>query len=118
MLQQLLERGEDLSQPRHVIYFFYGSDVETLRQPLSALGFESHSSESEDYWAIDQRHIAMQEAGHDISWSTETPCLSAERTEVIGEEWRTSTLRDMCKLGESHNVVMNGWQASQEIAGD
>ena len=111
-LRILVERGENLLELRHVMYFFYGDNLAPIRERLTALGFKTHASADGDYWGIIERHRSIEEAGMDAGSLAETNCVVAERHEVICEEWRTTVLRDLHRLASEYSVDLDGWQAS------
>ena len=83
----LEEHGEELSDERHVIHYFYGGN-------FAALG------------------AALRELGYTVTATAEEDGVVAERHEVIGESWRTSTLLGLCQLADQYGVEYDGWEAS------
>jgi len=88
-LQVFADRGEDFSDVRHVLHFFYGGNFHGLAEALRELGY--------------QTRLTVKEDG-----------VVAERHEAIGESWRTSTLVHLCELADSYSVEYDGWEASME----
>lgn len=83
----LVDQGANLSETRHVIHFFYGGDFDALARQLAELGY-------------------------DIFSTVENDGVIAERFEVIGEEWRTTTLAHLCEMADMFGVEYDGWEAS------
>ena len=110
-LDLIRDNGADLSLARHVVYFFYGDDLDELAEELRSRGFQVHRKGDDQYWHVDERHRSIAENGRDTEWLVQTNCLMADRSEIIEDPWRTSTLRDLYLLAEKHNVVMDGWHA-------
>jgi hypothetical protein len=86
-LRVFAEHGEDFGDARHVIHYFYGGNFSALGSALGELGYEVRPTVNNDG-------------------------IVAERHEAIGEEWRTSTLPDLCQLADSYGVEYDGWEAS------
>lgn len=110
-LDLFLDGGADLSLARHVVYFFYGDCHDELAEELRSRGFQVHRKGDDQYWHVDERHRSIADNGRDVEWLVNTACLMADRSEIIGEAWRTSTLRDLYLLAEQHDVIMDGWHA-------
>ncbi|MGN6849483.1 MAG: ribonuclease E inhibitor RraB [Sphingomicrobium sp.] len=83
------DHGEDMDDVRHVIHFFYGGN-------FSALG------------------KALKELGYAITPTVDSDGVIAERHEVVGENWRTTTLKHLCELADTYEVEYDGWEASME----
>lgn len=83
----LVENGANLSEVRHVIHFFYGGNFDALARQLAELGY-------------------------DLFATAENDGVIAERFEVIGEDWRTTTLVHLCELANMFGVEYDGWEAS------
>ena len=81
------DHGEDMSDVRHVIHYFYGGN-------FAALG------------------SALRELGYDVRNTVDDDGVVAERHEAIGESWRTTTLRGLCELADNYGVEYDGWEAS------
>ena len=81
------DHGEDFSDVRHVVHYFYGGNFEALSAALSELGYAVRPTVNNDG-------------------------VVAERHEAIGEDWRTSTLVHLCELADSYGVEYDGWEAS------
>ena len=88
-LAVLEEHGEDLNDVRHVIHYFYDGN-------FAALG------------------AALRELGYTVRATADDDGIVAERHEVIGESWRTSTLLGLCQLADQYGVEYDGWEASME----
>ena len=112
----LIERGEDLSLPRHVMYFFYGQELAAIENDLRSMGFEFHNDES--YWGVVERHRSLEEQGYEIDDLKNTNCLVAERTEIVDESWLEGVYTEFCLLADKHKVDFDGWQASCENDAD
>ena len=110
-LDLIRDEGSDLTVARHVVYFLYGDDLDALAEELRSLGLQVHRKGDEQYWHVDKRHRSIAETGRDVEWLVSTDCLMADRSEIIDEPWRTSTLRDLYLLAEKHNAIMDGWHA-------
>ena len=89
ILEVLEEHGEDLNDERHVIHYFYGGNFEALGAALRELGYSVTATADEDG-------------------------VVAERHEVIGESWRTTTLLGLCQLADQYGAEYDGWEASME----
>ena len=81
------ERGENFSDVRHVIHYFYGGN-------FAGLG------------------AALTELGYDVRNTVEDDGVVAERNEAIGEEWRQTTLVGLAELADTYAVEYDGWEAS------
>jgi hypothetical protein len=81
------DNGQDMSDVRHVIHYFYGGNFQALGKALDELGYTTRATVNEDG-------------------------IVAERHEVIGESWRTSTLLHLCELADTYGVEYDGWEAS------
>ena len=86
-LKVFTNQGEDLAEVRHVIHYFYGGNFPALESALKELGYTTR--------------LTVKEDG-----------VVAERHEAIGEEWRTTTLRNLCELADIYGVEYDGWEAS------
>jgi regulator of RNase E activity RraB len=87
LLEILAERGEDFDDIRHVIHYFYGGNFVALGHALTELGYQVEPTVNDDG-------------------------VTAERYEAIGDDWRKSTLVDLCDLADSYGVEYDGWEAS------
>jgi hypothetical protein len=58
--------------------------------------------------------LALSELGYQVRPMVESDGVIAERYEAIGEEWRLSTLRNLCELADSYGCEYDGWEASLE----
>ena len=81
------DHGEDFSDVRHVVHYFYGGNFEALSAALSELGYAVRPTVNNDG-------------------------VVAERHGAIGEDWRTSTLVHLCELADSYGAEYDGWEAS------
>jgi len=88
-LKVFSDRGENLSDIRHVVHYFYGGNFDALGSSLAELGYSVRPTVNSDG-------------------------IVAERHEAIGEEWRTTTLANLCELADTYNVEYDGWEASME----
>jgi Regulator of ribonuclease activity B len=113
-LEYIAGLGEDLSKPRHVMYFFYGEDIRPIKAELETLGFDTYYSGDVEYAGIVERHISLKKQGYEVERLESAQCVVAERQETIGECWRTTTLREMHELAARHGLDLDGWQASLE----
>jgi len=86
-LEVFASHGEDFSDVRHVVHYFYDGNFRGLATTLSELGYTVRLTVNEDG-------------------------IVAERNEAIGEEWRTTTLKSLCELADSYGVEYDGWEAS------
>jgi hypothetical protein len=86
-LQVFEERGEDMTDVREVIHYFYGGNFQALGEALEELGYSTRPTVDNDG-------------------------VVAQRDEAIGEGWRTSTLRHLCELADAYGVEYDGWEAS------
>ena len=87
VLAHFVNLGEQLSDERHVIHFFYDGDVKALRTVLEKQGYRTRDT-----------------AG--------TPGLIAERNEVTDEAWLDTTMHMMCSLADEFGCEYDGWEAS------
>ncbi len=83
------EHGEDMSDVRHVVHYFYGGNFLALGNALIELGYSVQNTVDDDG-------------------------IVAERHEAIGEEWRTTILAGLCDLADTYGVEYDGWEASME----
>ncbi len=86
-LKVFSERGEDMSDVRHVVHYSYGGNFHALGSSLAELGYSVRPTVNSDG-------------------------IIAERHEAIGDEWRTTTLSHLCELADTYNVEYDGWEAS------
>ena len=82
-----LENGEDLSDERHVIHYFYEGDVEGLSKALSEDGFEVRPTATE-------------------------PGVVAEKHDVTDRAWSESEMKKMCDLANRFGAEYDGWEAA------
>jgi hypothetical protein len=81
------DHGEDFSDTRHVVHYFYGGNFKALDAALTELGYMVRATINDDG-------------------------VVAERHEAIGENWRTGTLIHLCELADAYDVEYDGWEAS------
>jgi Regulator of ribonuclease activity B len=81
------DHGEDFSDTRHVVHYFYDGNFKALGVALAELGYAVRTTVNDDG-------------------------VVAERYEAIGEEWRTTTLGHLCELADRYGVEYDGWEAS------
>ena len=86
-LKTFLDHGEDMTDIRHVVHYFYGGNFGALGDALTELGYQVRNTVNDDG-------------------------VVAERHEAIGEEWRTTTLQGLCELADTYSVDYDGWEAS------
>ena len=82
-----LANGEDLSDERHVIHYFYDGDVEGLSKALSAEGYTVRPTATE-------------------------PGVVAENHAVTDRQWSESTMKLLCDLANRFGAEYDGWEAS------
>jgi hypothetical protein len=87
VLKVFTDHGEDMSDVRHVIHYFYGGNFAGLSSALKELGYSTRPTVKDDG-------------------------VVAERYEAIGENWRTTTLVHLCELADSYGVEYDGFEAS------
>ncbi len=86
-LSVLEGHGEDMRDIRHVVHYFYRGNFGALRKVLEEQGYEVRPTVNNDG-------------------------VIAERHEAIGEDWRMTTLADLCRLADTYGVEYDGWEAS------
>ena len=86
-LKVFQDQGEDMSDVRHVVHYFYGGNFGGLGAALRELGYEVRNTVNDDG-------------------------VVAERHEAVGEEWRTTTLSSLCELADTYDVEYDGWEAA------
>ena len=84
---QLLGHGEDLSDGRHVIHYFYDGDVEGLSKALIEQGFV-------------------------VRPTATSPGVIAESFAVTDRAWSESEMQRMCDLANRFGAEYAGWEAS------
>jgi hypothetical protein len=89
VFNQLIAIGEQLSDGRHIIHYFYG--VEDRLPGLRA------ELEAECYLVRD---------------SAAGPGLVAETVGVVGAEWAAETMPVLCDLADKYDAEYDGWEAS------
>jgi Regulator of ribonuclease activity B len=91
-LQLFVQDGEDLSDVRHTVHYFYGGNHVALGEALQALGYSVRPTASQDG-------------------------VIAERMAVTDEQWRTETLRALSELANEYGSEYDGWEASMTRQG-
>ena len=82
-----LASGEDLSDERHVIHYFYDGDVEGLSSALSAEGYT-------------------------VNPTATSPGVVAENHAVTDRAWSEATMKHLCDLANRFGAEYDGWEAS------
>ena len=83
----LTYNGEDLSEGRHVINYFYDGD-------------------------FDGRKDALAGQGYLVSPTNPSPGVIAENFEVTDRDWSESEMKKMCDLANRFGAEYDGWEAS------
>jgi hypothetical protein len=83
----LTSSGEDLSDGRHVIHYFYDGDVDGLK-------------------------AALREVGYVVSPTNTAPGVIAEIFAVTNRDWSESEMKKMCDLANHFGAEYDGWEAS------
>lgn len=89
VLAMFVENGEDMSESRHVIHYFYDGNFEALGASLKELGYQVRPTIDDDG-------------------------VVAERYDVICEDWRTTTLYHLSELADNYGVNYDGWEAAMK----
>jgi hypothetical protein len=79
--------GEDLSDTRHVVHYFYDGDVEGLSAALKAQGF-------------------------DIRPTATSPGVIAETHAATDRAWSETEMKRMCDLANQFGAEYDGWEGS------
>jgi|SRR4051794_27250364 hypothetical protein len=87
VFEALLSNGEDLSDGRHVIHYFYNGDVDGLSQALTGEGFV-------------------------VRPTATVPGVIAENFAVTDRNWSESEMQKMCDLANRFDAEYDGWEAS------
>ena len=87
IFETFLAHGEDLSDERHVIHYFYDGDVEGLTAALAADGYE-------------------------VRPTSTSPGVIAERYDVTDRNWSTATMQRLCALANQFGAEYDGWEGS------
>ena len=82
-----LEKGEDLSDERHVIHYFYDGDVAGLSKALADEGYEVRETATE-------------------------PGVVAENHAVTDRNWSEAEMKKMCDLANRFGAEYDGWEAA------
>ena len=83
----LTSNGEDLSDGRHVIHYFYDGDVNGLKEVLGNDGYVVSSTQA-------------------------SPGVIAEIFAVTDRSWSESEMKKMCDLANRFGAEYDGWEAS------
>ncbi|WP_294121043.1 ribonuclease E inhibitor RraB [Sphingomonas sp.] len=83
----LTSNGEDLSDGRHVIHYFYDGDVNGLKEVLGNDGYVVSSTQA-------------------------SPGVIAEIFAVTDRNWSESEMKKMCDLANRFGAEYDGWEAS------
>jgi len=87
IFETFLANGEDLSDERHVIHYFYDGDVDGLREALAGQGYV-------------------------VSPTNTSPGVIAENFAVTDRDWSESEMKKMCDLADRFGAEYDGWEAS------
>lgn len=82
-----LENGEDLSDERHVVHYFYDGDTEGLSKALSDDGYE-------------------------VRPTATSPGIVAETHAITDRAWSESEMKKLCDLANRFGAEYDGWEAS------
>ena len=91
-LQLFESHGEDLSDLRHTVHYFYDGDHVALGEALRARGFT-------------------------VRPTVENDGVVAERMDVTDETWRTETLTELSELANQYGSEYDGWEAAMTRQG-
>jgi hypothetical protein len=83
----LTSNGEDLSDGRHVIHYFYDGDINGLKEALGNDGYVVSSTQT-------------------------SPGVIAEIFAVTDRDWSESEMKKMCDLADRFGAEYDGWEAS------
>ena len=86
-LQYFVQQGEDLSDTRHTIHYFYDGDHVGLGEALRARGYSVRPTVGNDG-------------------------VVAERMDVTDEKWRVETLKALSELANEYGSEYDGWEAA------
>ena len=87
------ENGEDLSDERHVIHYFYDGDADGLSKALAEDGYEVRPTATE-------------------------PGVVAEKHDVTDRAWSESEMKKLCDLANRFGAEYDGWEASMVRQGE
>src|SRR5688572_5729326 len=87
------ENGEDLSDERHVIHYFYDGDADGLSKALAEDGFEVRPTATE-------------------------PGVVAEKHDVTDRAWSESEMKKLCDLANRFGAEYDGWEGSMGRQGE
>ena len=79
--------GEDLSDERHVVHYFYDGDVDGLSAALAEAGFEVRPTQT-------------------------SPGVVAEHHAVTDEAWSTACMKQMCDFANRFGAEYDGWEGA------
>lgn len=83
----LTSHGEDLSDGRHVIHYFYDGDVDGLSK-------------------------ALGDAGYTVRPTATSPGVIAENFAVTDRQWSETEMKRMCDLANQFDAEYDGWEGS------
>ena len=79
--------GEDLSDERHVVHYFYDGDVDGLTAALDEAGFETRPTAT-------------------------SPGVIAEHHAVTDEDWSAACMKQMCEIANRFGAEYDGWEGA------
>lgn len=89
----LTSQGEDLSDERHVVHYFYDGDVDGLSRALEAEGFT-------------------------VRPTATSPGVIAENYAVTDHQWSEATMKQLCDLANQFDAEYDGWEGSMVRQGE
>ena len=92
VFETLISHGEDLSDTRHVIHYFYDGDVDGLSKALS-------------------------DEGYTVRPTATSPGVIAENHAVTDRAWSESEMKRMCDFANRFGAEYDGWEGSMERQG-
>ena len=87
VFEALTSQGEDLSDERHVIHYFYDGDVDGLSK-------------------------ALEEQGYAVQPTATSPGVIAENHAATDQQWSENTMKQMCDLANRFGAEYDGWECS------
>ena len=87
IFEALASAGEDLSDTRHVIHYFYDGDADGLSKALSAEGFT-------------------------VRPTATSPGVVAENHAVTDRQWSETEMQRMCDFANQFGAEYDGWECS------
>ncbi len=91
-LQYFMQQGEDISEARHTIHYFYDGNHVGLLEALKARGYTVRPTVGDDG-------------------------VVAERMDVTDEKWRVETLKALSELANAYGSEYDGWEAAMTRQG-